>query len=391
MAEALRRFVLSATLLFWLSGFHASWAVVPWNLPGYASSTDTPYAVDVHKGIAYAKGRTILGDKDLLLDAYLPTKLAGKSKAGILIIHGGSFLTGSRNDMASLCQSFARKGVAAFSMDYRMQGDTPAVSLPAQYPAIVRSMQAAYIDAKAAIRFLRAHAGEYGLDTSEIFIGGASAGAITALVAAATPSDMYVSDTAGKPIRPDNNPGQTMRVRAVVDWCGAMYNDLSQLDAKDPPIVVYHGEADPTVAYSYATDIQARCKTVGLECEFHSVPGGGHCPLAGSADGDFLPVATSFVMRHIAAAPVSVRVAGHVGSLHWGRQGTSSFWIEGPPERLRQAKLFDAKGRQIPVQSMVQSPDGWTVEFASRTPGLLFLKVQDEHGTSKTVTIPNLR
>jgi|GEM_PF-1608976 len=101
----------------------------------------------------------------------------------ILLIHGGGFLAGTYKSSIAPANLFAQRGYAAASIDYRLgwnsggsnpgscKGDTVSM-----YKAVYRATQ----DARAALRYFIANADQFGIDTSQIFIWGSSAGNITA-------------------------------------------------------------------------------------------------------------------------------------------------------------------------------------------------------------------
>ncbi len=101
---------------------------------------------------AYAKG--------LLLDLYLP---AAKGPAPLVVlVHGGGWRAGDRQEMAPLAARLAARGYAAATVDYRLSGQ-------ALYPAAIE-------DVKASINWLRDHALQLGIDARRIAVAGGSAG-----------------------------------------------------------------------------------------------------------------------------------------------------------------------------------------------------------------------
>ena len=89
------------------------------------------------------------------------------------------FSTGSRNvdDMVAFCDSFARKGYVTITIDYR-QGVQVADNADMHYTrAAYRGIQ----DGRTAVRYLRANAATYGIDTNNIYWGGNSAGSFIGL------------------------------------------------------------------------------------------------------------------------------------------------------------------------------------------------------------------
>ncbi len=132
------------------------------------------------------------------LDIYLPKEGKGPFPV-ILAIHGGAFYTGDKGNMEVDGQLVGlNHGYAVVSMNYRLSNE-------ATFPAPV-------LDAKAAVRFLRAHAAEYQLDGQRIAAWGDSAGANIAAL---------LGTTAGHPELEDlsqGNAGESSRVVAVVAW-----------------------------------------------------------------------------------------------------------------------------------------------------------------------------
>ena len=116
----------------------------------------------------------------LKLDFYEPANDTLAARPLIIWVHGGSFIGGSKTDpdVKALSERFALKGYACASIDYRL-GFFPFDSTNA-IKAVVRAVQ----DLKAAIRYFYKDAqttNQFNIDTNHIFIGGSSAGAITAL------------------------------------------------------------------------------------------------------------------------------------------------------------------------------------------------------------------
>ncbi len=82
----------------------------------------------------------------------------------IIVIHGGGWSAGSKEDHDDLTWNLAGRGFVAATINYRL---APAHLFPAQIE-----------DAKCAVRFLRAHAADYGIDPERIGAVGFSAGRI---------------------------------------------------------------------------------------------------------------------------------------------------------------------------------------------------------------------
>lgn len=140
--------------------------------PANYDSSDAPAAGGAEagnlKGVAYA---STSGAQ--VCDIYQPT---GVEKAPVIVlVHGGGFMFGDQGMtiLQPVIDAALANGYAVVSVDYRKSSE-------AVFPA-------ALADVKAAVRFVRAHAAEYGFDPGHIAVWGESAGAYLSLMTALTP------------------------------------------------------------------------------------------------------------------------------------------------------------------------------------------------------------
>lgn len=162
---------------------------------------DESYEYDSIMDLEYGSAANFLGlNIPLKMDLYLPIceSTNGNSKTPVAVfIHGGSFLAGDKSEpiITDLAKSFAKRGYATASINYRMgfvndealnQCNFPnyacffAADTAEWYRAYYRAVQ----DAKGAIRFLVNNSEEYQIDPQNIFVAGESAGAFIAMGAA---------------------------------------------------------------------------------------------------------------------------------------------------------------------------------------------------------------
>ena len=141
------------------------------------------------------------------LDLYLP---AGKGPFPVVVnIHGGGFKNGDKSLVDLLvAKPLLAHGYAIASIDYRMSAE-------AKFPAAV-------LDAKAAVRYLRANAAKYNLNPNKIVPFGQSAGANIAAMLGTTNGRNEFDDPAL------GNAGVSSNVQAVIDWFGPI--DFSKMD-----------------------------------------------------------------------------------------------------------------------------------------------------------------
>ena len=167
-------------------------------------------------GVTYAR----YGDRTLEMDIYRPNDAWGKLPA-IVCIHGGGWAKGSRESHGAMAQALASRGYVAATISYRLSGE-------AKFPAQIH-------DCKAAVRFLRAHADEYGIDADHIGAIGLSAGGhLTALLA----TSGGVAELEGN----GGSPGSSSVIQAAVPM-GAQTDFLSErtqeVSAAEPKGVVW--------------------------------------------------------------------------------------------------------------------------------------------------------
>lgn len=266
---------------------------------------------------------------DLKLNVYQPAGDVHTKRPLIIFAHAGGYLNGSKdvNDMVALCDSFARKGYVTATIDYR-KGFNPLDGESAER-AVYRGVQ----DAKAAVRFFKEKRNLYGIDTNNIFFGGMSAGAFSALYVGymdkeserpqstyggGTVNNLQCLDCAG------NSYPHTSKVKGILDYWGAV-TDTTIIEAGNIPILIMHGANDPTVPYGYGhpfglftlpnthggSHIYQRAMNLGLDVEFVTSTGPLHM-LDGSDNGTFpaagpnsfwsdtlLPVTEKFLLRLI--------------------------------------------------------------------------------------------
>lgn len=176
----------------------------PYSARMYATPDRQPDFADVE----YARP----GGTPLRLDIYLPADRAKPSPL-VILIHGGGWRIGSKEQFRHMAERLASAGFAAATIDYRLTDIAP-------FPAQLH-------DCKSAVRWARAQAVHYGWDPGKIAVLGDSSGAQLAMMVGLTGGqvDKQIGSTlinlAG---RSDDGPGLGSRVQAVVDFFG--YADL---------------------------------------------------------------------------------------------------------------------------------------------------------------------
>jgi len=253
-----------------------------------AAGTRTPDLV-----ATYARVDTI----DLKVDVHLPPPridsagglIAGDAKRPLLLwIHGGGWRGGHRGD-ESPAFPFLDSGFVVASIDYRL-------SQQATWPAQIH-------DAKAAVRWARAHADVLRLDTARIVAWGTSAGGqLAALLGLTTPADSLEG-------RVGADSDQVASVRAVIDYFGptnflhyvprrwskgssvgqllgcAVKDCLDRARAASPvtyvtpddvPFFITHGTGDSTVPFAQSVSLDSALRAAGVPVLFVPIPRADH-------------------------------------------------------------------------------------------------------------------
>lgn len=224
--------------------------------------------------------RTVAG-LSLALDIYLPDS-PGPHPA-ILFVHGGAWHTGDKRRLAPLARFLAERRYVGFSVNYRL---APAHKFPA-----------ALEDLRCAVKWIRVHAADYGVDPDRIAAVGTSAGGhLVALLG-----------TAPETLAPCGNLGVSSRVQAVVALFGPMdllsaagtpaeatvesflgasaredpdlwreASPITWTSADDPPFLLIHGRDDRVVPYEESVRMADALRRAGAEAELLLIPGAGH-------------------------------------------------------------------------------------------------------------------
>jgi dipeptidyl aminopeptidase/acylaminoacyl peptidase len=222
--------------------------------------------VTVTNDLTYGSAPDLEGNPvTLKLDLYQPTGDTIAKRPGLVWVHGGGFTTGSKSSGRARATFFARLGYVAVSIDYRLLSPDGCGGNPDPTPICETAALAAQHDAQAAVRWLRANAATYGIDTSRIAIAGASAGAVTSLLVDWRPEDPGTS----------GNPGPSSAVRAAVSVSGGTPTN-EFITAGDGPALFIHGTEDQVVPYQWAVQNAAAMHNLGILTVLEPLEGEGH-------------------------------------------------------------------------------------------------------------------
>ena len=235
---------------------------------------------------------------ELDMDIYLPKNDTLDKRPLLMLIHGGAFFIGDKATVPyqKWCTHFASLGYVCASINYRM-GFRPSSK------AIQRTAYQATQDAHAAMRYLMAKKDIYRIDPENLFVGGTSAGSITAINLAymrnenrpeATYSSFMTEDL-GDIENSGNDYSEDFKIKAIANMWGSVF-DLEMLENSNASIISFHGDEDDVLPYRFGYPFSAlgefqkvffdemygsyyidqKAKELGIRSELHTFYGEGH-------------------------------------------------------------------------------------------------------------------
>ena len=238
------------------------------------------------------------GDRELKLHVFLPPNWkATDRRPAFVTIHGGGWTGGDATRMYAFADAFARRGMVALSVEYRLHKPGGATTV---FDCVA--------DGRSAIRYVRAHAAELGVDPARIVANGASAGGHVAVATAQFPG----FDTAGEDQKVSAVPNALVLFFPVIDTSktgygnaklGERWRELSpahNVRPGLPPTLVFHGTGDTTTPFPGARLFADEMKKAGNVIQLDVNEGGIHGYLFGTRElyEDTLAKTEGFLRRH---------------------------------------------------------------------------------------------
>lgn len=253
-------------VVVWAARLIALAATATAQVPRPPLRAETAFAgATAHRFVA-ADGRTAL-----TLHVFSPPVGADTTpRPGIIFFHGSGWVEGWVEQFSAYARALSARGVVAVCADYRTQKSAGATPFDG------------VADARTALRWLRAHAAELGLDPRRLAAAGASSGAHLALSAAIFPGETEE----GFSVRPD----ALLLFSAITDTTAEGYpagvalfggreRELSprhHLRPGLPPMLLLHGAADAWVPVASAERFVREVKAEGGRAELVVFAGRGH-------------------------------------------------------------------------------------------------------------------
>ena len=285
---------MSRRLALALFGFAAAWPVASpaAENPSFTRTEDVVY-----------------GRKDgtaLTMDVFRPKAKA--NGAGVIVVVSGGFVSSHSAINPAFALTLLDRGYTVFTV---VHGSQPRYTVP----EIIGDMNRA-------VRFIRYHAKDYGIDPGRLGVCGASAGGHLSLMLATAgktgdpaakdpidressrvqavacffpPTDMLNYGAPGKEIIHAKDHGKSFRPafdyreldRATNLWATVTdearlreiareISPITHVSADDPPTLLLHGDADPVVPLQQSEEMAKKLKEAGVETKLVVKPGAGH-------------------------------------------------------------------------------------------------------------------
>ncbi len=240
-----------------------------------------PEDIEEIKDIEYGN----VGGRSLQLDLYRPRERKAPLP-GLIFIHGGGWSGGARSDYKYYAVRFPQLGYVVATISYRLVGE-------ATFPAAVQ-------DAKCAVRWMRAHAEEYGIDPEAIAAIGGSAGGHLSMMLGYS-ADVPELEGTGGHAEYSSAVQAVVNLYGPVDLCAPEHRDnptllaffggknqeeapeayrlaspLTHLKPGLPPTLIIHGDADDIVPIAQGDLLAERLGALKVPYEYLRLTGYPH-------------------------------------------------------------------------------------------------------------------
>lgn len=270
----------------------AAFLMASTSLPAYAvTMTELLGTNGIPAPVAYATNAT----PEQVLHAFPATSAGGKRPA-LVLIHGGGWRGGDPSVFFPAAKYFASRGLASFSIGYRLAG--PGTNDPGIPDCLA--------DCRSAVRYLRSHASEYGIDPDRIAVLGDSAGGHLAASLGTIPDPLDASGVSSAanimiPCNPivDLGPGEgntntwfrliqkgeamgkSPAPEAIVPTpdqvaLARSVSPIAFVSPKSTPALLIHGLDDTVVSPDQSRRLDEALRKAGVPSQLVLIPGARH-------------------------------------------------------------------------------------------------------------------
>lgn len=220
------------------------------------------------------------------MDIYMPVnkRLCGKTVPFVLLIHGGAWVSGDKNDIKDVADAVTKLGYAAVAINY------PYASETTDLDDILDSVGKA-------VAFIKNNGKQYNIDSSEMSVWGVSAGAHLALMfsyarvspipvkfvtALCAPSDFTDSNFENSELKNSMYivdkylTGETELSYGEKSKQRGDISPIAYIDSDVPPTIICHGSLDKAVPYSNSDALKQRLDDYRISNKFVTFPHSGH-------------------------------------------------------------------------------------------------------------------
>ncbi len=225
-----------------------------------------------------------VGDESLKLWFYLPENHQPSDARPVAVFFfGGGWQSGTPRQFEPHCQHLAKRGMVAAVADYRVASRHGVKA------------NACVADAKSAVRWIRQHAQELGVDPQRLVAGGGSAGGHLAACTGIVPGLEEASEDAAvssvpnalvlfnpavvlAPVEgtPPLNPARIANLRERMGVEPTEISPYHHIKAGAPPTIIFHGKTDETVPYRTVELFTAKMEKAGNRCKLCGYENQGH-------------------------------------------------------------------------------------------------------------------
>jgi len=273
-----RRFVTLSSM----PAIVAAWLAL---VPARAYAAEVPY--ETIRNVTYADR----ADGPLQADIYRPP--GDGPFPAVLVVHGGAWMSGNKNQLAGIAQRLAEKGYVAVAINYRL---APKYKFPAQIE-----------DCREALNWMRQNAQKYKIDPKRLAAWGYSAGGHLVALLGVTGGELKAVVAGGAPCDFRQTPPN---VQALAYWLGGTRANVPEVykaaspaafvSPKCPPIFFYNGEKDALVPPAGPKAMAELLKQAKVEATVHIVPDAGH--IAAFLNREGVTKGMEFLEQHLKAS-----------------------------------------------------------------------------------------